>query len=361
MYGPVFVAERWLVNAWPRIFTVYFFALANIPAIALAFVLAAAGARASRMAALVALAAWLCYRWLYVAFSIAANPEILELLILTVAWYAASRARPTAAWIAWVLATLTKVIPAIFAPLLLLRASPRAIVAAGVTGVAVIVAAGVGQRLSPRQLVLDLVVPSQTFRGFTIRQASHIEPLPSAETAKGLNSALARAANLTESDPAISRVQPVTNVITGLIYLWSVVVAIRLLRGRHALPEVARLTLSYGLFFALMPVLTLHTHWHTFVFLLPAWTAVIAALDHDLERRRATIFAVLFAIIYVFSGLPGLLVAIDRLFGTRVAPSRVVDDPIWPNLALIGALSAYAVLRMRDRSILRPPVTTLVT
>ena len=70
MYGPVFVAERWLVNAWPHVFTIYFFALANVPAMALAFVLSIASARPGRMATLVALTAWLCYRWLYLAFAV---------------------------------------------------------------------------------------------------------------------------------------------------------------------------------------------------------------------------------------------------------------------------------------------------
>jgi hypothetical protein len=94
--------------------------------------------------------------------------------------------------------------------------------------------------------------------------------------------------------------------------------------------------------------MTLHTHRHTFVFLLPAWTAAVAALGHDPQRQRMTMFALVFAVIYVFAGLPAVAVPIDRLFGTRWVSSKLFDDPIWANLALIGALSAYAVLRMRD-------------
>jgi hypothetical protein len=348
MYGPVFVFERWLVNAWPHLFTIYFFALANIPAIGLAFVLAAAAARAGRTAAVVTLAAWLCFRGLYYAFSVSANPEILELLFLTLAWLAASRARPTVAWVATTLAMLTKVIPVIFAPLLILRASRRAIVAAIVTGLAVIGAAGIGQRLTPRQLVIAIMVPGQNKGGGTTLQAEHIYPSPSTYTIVGLNSALARAANLTDHDPSLARVQAAANVVTLLVYLSSVLVAVRLLRGRHALPELTRVALSYGLFFALMPLMTFHTHPHTFVFLLPAWTAIVATLADDGQRRRTTVFGILFLLIYVLAGVPAVVVPLDRLLGTRLVSSTPFADPIWANLALIFVLSTYAVLRTRD-------------
>jgi len=345
MYGPVFVAERWLVNAWPHLFTIYLFALANIPAIALAFVLGAAATRVGRTGGFIALAAWLCFRWLYYAFSVSANPEILELLFLTLAWFAASRGRPSVAWIAVALATFTKVIPVIFAPLLILRASRRAIVAGIVTGVVVVGAAGIGQRLTPRQLVLAIAVPTQNKGGRAVPQAEHIQPIPSSYTMVGLNSALARAANLTDHDPSLALVQPATNALTILVYLSSGLVVLRLLRGRHALPEVTKVALSYALFFALMPLMTFHTHYHTFVFLLPAWTAIVATLMEDCHRRRTTLFGVLFLLIYLFAGAPAVVVPLDRLLGTRFASSAAFGDPIWADLALILSLSAYAVLR----------------
>ena len=348
MYGPVFVVERWLVDRWPHLFTIYLFALADIPAIGLAFVLGAAAARAGRTASLVALAAWLCFRWLYYAFSVAANPEILELLFLSLAWFAASRATPAVAWVAVALATLTKVIPAIFAPLLILRASRRAIIAWIVTGVAVVSAAGIAQRLSPQQLLSAIIVPTQNKGGVSKRQAENIQPIPSMATYVGLNSALARAANLTDHDPSLVRVQTATNVLTFLAYALSGLVVLRLLRGRHALPEVTRVALSYGLFFALMPLMTFNTHPHTFVFLLPAWTAIVATLMEDNHRRRTTIFGVLFLLVYVFAGVPTVAVPLDRLLGTRFALSTPFADPIWADLALILSLSAYAVLRTRD-------------
>ena len=359
MYGPVFVIEHWFVNAWPHVFTVYFFALANIPAMVLAFVLASSAARSSRTAIFVSLTAWLCFRWFYQAFSVAANPEILEVLFLTLAWYAASRAKPSAAWMAWVVAVLTKVIPAIFAPLLLMRASRRAIVLGAATGLALMVAVGIGQRLSPKDLVLDIVIPTQNVGNGqgNRRQSEHIEPLPSADIARGLNSALARAFRMTEGDPSISRIQTASNVVTLLVYLSSLLVALRLLRGQHGLPEITRLTLSYGLFFALLPLLTFHTHRHTFVFLVPVWTAIIATLVEDTARLRMALFSVLFLLIYVQIGLPAAIVPVDRLMRTRYASSWLFDDPIWGNLTLILVLSVYAVMRTYDRQAIPGPGT----
>ena len=86
------------------------------------------------------------------------------------------------------------------------------------------------------------------------------------------------------------------NSLTIGLYLLACAVAVRILRGRHALSEATRLALSYSLFFALMPLMTFHTHPHTFVFLLPAWTAIIAILMEDGRRSRVMIFgALLFA------------------------------------------------------------------
>jgi len=346
MYGPVFVAERWLVNAWPGLFTVYLFALLNIPAVALAFLLSAAAARVSRTGAFVAFAAWVCFRALYYAFSVSANPEILELLFLSLAWFAASRARPTVAWVAVAVAALTKVIPAIFAPLLVLRASVKAVVAALVTSLMIVIAAGVGQHLTPRQLVMAIVVPTQYGSQVTV-QSDHIWPYPSTSMMQGLSSAMARAARLTDDDPALARVQRVATSLTIALYLLSCAVAVRVLRGRHALPEATRLTLSYGLFFALMPLMTFHTHPHTFVFLLPAWTAIVATLMAEGVRRRTMVGGALFLIAYALTGLPAVAVPFDRLMGTRLASSPPFADPIWANFGLVLALCVYAIIRTR--------------
>jgi len=348
MYGPVFVIERWLVNAWPRLFTVYFFALANVPAVALAFVLSLMAVRANRTTAFLVFTAWCCFRWLFYAFSVAANPEILEMLLLTVAWYAASRAKETASWVAVAVASLTKVIPVIFAPLLLLRASRKAVVAGAATALLIIAAVGVGQRLSPVETVLAIVIPSQSTGAGALRQASHIVPIPSVYQMVGLNTALARAMGMTDVDPRLATVQTVTNVVTVAVYLWSAFVAFVVLRGRHALPEVTRLALAYGLFFALMPLATFHTHTHTFVFMLPAWTAIIATLADDGDRGRATTFGAVFLGLFVFGGMPSAATPVDRLLRTRLAGSLLFADPIWANLVLVLTLSGYALLRTRE-------------
>ncbi|MBI3490652.1 MAG: hypothetical protein HY047_02485 [Acidobacteria bacterium] len=347
MYGPVFVFERWLVNAWPRRFTVHVFALADVPAVVLAFALSLGAVRARRATAFVAFAAWCCFRWLFYAFSVAANPEILELLFLTLAWYAASRAKHEVAWVAVAFAALTKVIPVIFAPLLFLRASRKAIVAGIVAGLLIVFVVGAGQHLSVRDTVLAILIPSQSTDGGTLVQASNIKPIPSVYQMVGLNTALARALAMTDADPRLPLVQSATDIVTVVIYLWSAFVAFRVLRGRHALPEVTRLALSYGLFFALMPLATFHTHPHTLVFLLPAWTAIIATIMDDGDTARATAFGAAFLPLFVFGGMPSVATPVDRLLHTHLATSLVFADPIWANLGVVLALSAYALARTR--------------
>ncbi|MBZ5558964.1 MAG: glycosyltransferase 87 family protein [Acidobacteriia bacterium] len=352
MYGPVFVLERWLVNAWPKIFTIYTFALANVPAVALALVLSLRAVRATRRTAWVVVTAWCCFQWLFYAFSVAANPEILEMLLLTAAWYAAARAKATAAWVAVVVAGLTKVFPIIFAPLLILRASRRAMVAGAVTAVAIIAVVGVGQQLSPVETAKAILIPIQSTSGTTLPQASQhlgtfLIPVPSANQLMGLNTALARAFNMGDSDPRLAAVQTITNTATVLIYVWSVFVAFVVLRGRHALSEVTRLALAYGLFLALMPLATFHAHPHTFVFMLPAWTAIVATLADDEDRTRAVRCGAAFVVLFVLGGLPSVATPIDRLWHTRWA-TWLGRDPIWASIGVVFALSGYALVRTRE-------------
>jgi hypothetical protein len=124
-------------------------------------------------------------------------------------------------------------------------------------------------------------------------------------------------------------------------------VAALVLRGRIALGEGTRLALAYGLFFTLMPLATFHTHPHTFIFMLPAWTAIIATLGEDGDRRRAMLFGCGFAVLFVFGGMPSVATPIDRLLHTSLAPSLLFADPIWANVATVLTLSGYALLRTR--------------
>ncbi|MBI3402696.1 MAG: hypothetical protein HY048_14870 [Acidobacteria bacterium] len=352
MYGPLTVMERWLVNAWPRLFTIRFFALANIPVAAAAFGLSLSASRIGRfrmLGVLAALSLWLCYWYLAYAFSVAAHSELLEMLLITAAWWAAARGKHAAAWSALVLATLTKAIPIIFAPLLLLRGSRRAVIVGAATAICMVGIVGIGQRMSPVELVKAIVVPAQNAEGVSFRQVRHIWPVPSGHLADGLNSATARLLGLGDHDPALGRVQTATNAATVMIYVALLPVAWFVLCGRHALPEAVRLALVYGLFCALMPLMTFHTHPHTFVFLLPAWTAALAVISDDSRRRRAAAFGAVFLLTYVVAGLPTAALRVGRLFGVaRLDAMNLFADPMWANLVLIAGLAIYAILRARE-------------
>src|SRR5204863_6481157 len=113
---------------WPQLFTIYFFAFANVALAAGAFVLCIKASRVSTAGILLlGLAAWLCYWRLFYAFSVAANPEFLELFFLSFAWFLASRSREVTEGVLIAAAALTKLIPWIFLVPLVLRRSVRAL------------------------------------------------------------------------------------------------------------------------------------------------------------------------------------------------------------------------------------------
>jgi hypothetical protein len=153
---------------------------------------------------------------------------------------------------------------------------------------------------------------------------------------------------MTDTDPRLATVQTITNAVTVIIYIWSAFVAFRVLSGRHALAETTRLAMAYGLFFALMPLATFHTHPHTFVFMLPAWTAIITTIAGDADRPRATAFGAVLLVLFVLGGMPSVGAAADRVLHTNLAQSLVFADPIWSNVGVVLTLSGYALLRTRD-------------
>src|ERR1700694_1758718 len=106
-YGPVFVMERWLVDLSPRFFNDSFFAVLDVPLLVLAFIFATRAARLRWEAAALAAAGWACFHWVPYAFSVAANPEMVELALLCAAWWAASH-RTSLGLAATAAAALTK-------------------------------------------------------------------------------------------------------------------------------------------------------------------------------------------------------------------------------------------------------------
>lgn len=352
-YGPVFVMERWLVEAAPTFFNEYFFALLDIPLILLAFAFAAGAARLSWGPIFVAAAAWLCYRYLYYAFSVAANPEIIELTLLCGAWFAVSRERHSMAFAAVAVGALTKRIPILFLPLLLLTQRTRGALvgslAAGVlVSLLIAVVVGIGQAMSPLDVVAATFPVGLPFSGRRDVVEVLAQPFTEGGQFLGLSNALARSLGLPMNDRGLPFIQGVYYAVTTLVVATAIGIAYALLRSKVRIPWSQGGPLAFGIFFALMPLAAVTTHPHTFVFLLPVWTAIIGLVpeDDDSLRRRAVL--ALSAACYVLIGLPAAVKPIDLLLRTDLAGSAPFTDPIWANLILIIGLFGYALHLLRS-------------
>jgi hypothetical protein len=209
---------------------------------------------------------------------------------------------------------------------------------------------GFGQRLGPTELLHELIVP--TFHGQHGGDVNVLAveglPLPGSLQFLGLPSALARLLGMARDDSASWLLQDGTYVVIFVCWATATWLAVLLERDKRFLPNGVSTTLSFAMFFALMPVAAIATHPHTFVFLLPVWSAVLACLHVDPKPRRKFTLGIVIGACYVLIGFPQAVVPFDRIFHTHLADSAPFVDVIWANLVLVVALFGYAVnLRMR--------------
>lgn len=339
-YGPIFVIERWMVNMWPAVFTLETFWLMNFIWLAVAFLCCVAASRSSPLIALLVLGLWLSSRQLRYSLAVVANPEILELMLLSIAWLASSHRSAIIPWLSVTLATLTKVIPAIFAPMLLiLHPSARAIFLAGSVAILITVVVGLGQGMPLQDALVFVFLPFLYRAPGGDALIGHIRPIPSSTEHLGLSSAIARLLGMTEGDPNLADIQAFSNFVVAVALLSAIVVVAVLIRSRR-LDPLTSIALAYCLFFALIPIVTPSAHPHTFVFLLPAWVALAAILSRDSDVRARIAFGAFVLAVYLMVSVPGVL-QLD---------SPAFQDPIWANLALFGGVLAYSSRRLMLRA-----------
>jgi hypothetical protein len=158
----------------------------------------------------------------------------------------------------------------------------------------------------------------------------------------GFSNALARLFSRPPNDWMLPFFQGFYFVLTAGAVVFAIYLAYVLLHGRHSVPRPQAEILSFGVFFALMPLASITTHPHTFIFLLPTWSAIIAlvALEPDIWRKGG--LAALGGVGYLFIGFPAPIALVDRYFGTHLGLTAFFQDPIWANLALLVGLFAYA-------------------
>src|SRR5207249_1207943 len=82
-YGPLFVVERWLANLAPTTFSLENFWRADFVLLGVAFLCCVIAARLEPPLVFLCLGLWLASRYFYYSLAVAANPEILELTLLS--------------------------------------------------------------------------------------------------------------------------------------------------------------------------------------------------------------------------------------------------------------------------------------
>lgn len=354
-YGPIFVIESWLVAQWPRIFTDVFFALANIPLAAGAFVFCVKACRASASVVFISVAAWLCYWRLFYGFTVAANPEFLELFFLCGAWFAATRRKDVAEGLGVAAAALTKLIPWVFLLPLILRRSVRGLGVAAALAIVALVVVGIGQQMSVSEVLFQAIIP---FHG---QPAPPLIPSSHSTQWVGVLEALARLLYLEGPHPPrgtpLLVVQVLSVAIIVVTLCATVWATIRLLRRRSEIGDESCFALIYAMYFALVPMLTLAAHPHTFLFLLPVWIVWIDQLwkDQGPATRRAA-FAVVVAFCYAQTGFPVVFALIDMVVRPWLwlLNSWVVAEPMVGNVLLMPVLWAYIAVKTRTVSEVSP-------
>ena len=86
-YGPIFVLERWFVNSFPTIATVHFFAVGCLFFIFVSLVITLNIIQTNRYLTVYCLITWVLNTFFYYSFSVAANPELLELFLILIMWW----------------------------------------------------------------------------------------------------------------------------------------------------------------------------------------------------------------------------------------------------------------------------------
>lgn len=363
-YGPVFVMERWLVNLSPHLFNEYFFAILDIPLLVLAFIFATKAARLGREATVLAAAAWVCFHWVPYAFSVAANPEIVELALLCAAWWATSR-RNSLGLAATAAAALTKRIPALFVPLAIMTEPTKRSVLVGIlVSAGIIAVVGIGQHLGPIAMLRESLNPASVslaqiapggVHEVAVGSAPNILAQPFAYPSQflGLSNALARLFAVPANDWTLPFFQGFYYVVAAAVVAFATYLAYALLHGPNRIPRPQSEFVAFGCFFAFMPLASITTHPHTFIFLLPTWTAIVAMVQADPLAWRRRGLAALAALCYFFTGFPAPATVTDRVLHTHLGLSPAFQDPIWANLVLLLLLFAYGSLRLHEQAAIR--------
>jgi hypothetical protein len=339
IYGPLFVMKRWLVNAFPEIFSIQFFGFFSIFLILFSLIICLIVTNRSRAGTLICLSVWTLNSFYYYSFSVAAIPELIELLMLMVVWWGFSAKRYIIAAIALTLAVLTKLVPIVLAPLVLIFFSWTGLISAITIGTSLFLLVSIGQ--------------NQTFSSSISQflETKSAEPQPTSEQFLGMSSALARILGL-EPNSNFLLVNRLALIAAVTIYFLILLISFKVSKVDLLIEHRVRVAFLFILYLGLLPFLHLNAaHRHTFIFLAPVFVgfAFILSYDDNLERvskfKKCLIiefflysFTPLFTLdVFNFDGFLGVQLGEDLL-----TTFLYISEPIWINLILVATLLLYA-------------------
>lgn len=353
IYGPIFVFERWFVNSSPDFASIEFFALTGLVLIILGLLITIRTVQARGSLLVFCGVVWSLNTFFYYSFSVASNPEILELFFLLTMWWSLTNKHYNLAYFLFTCAVLTKLAPAILAPVLLLFFSWSGLAISLFMTVFVYTIVSIGQNQSLLQSLKQTLA------------VNPVDPAPTSEQFLGINSALSRLFGLTSSSN-FQVVETISLLILFTFYSCAIVVLVRFLRLQSDFEHKNIVTYFFALFMTLLPMMHLgQAHRHTFLFLAPVFVAMkyLVKQDSNLNQRRKYNNAM--SIIFIgYSFLP--IYALDyfnfddlngRTFLGELHSSFVmVTEPIWINIILFLVILNYGNrmlnLRKKHRKIL---------
>jgi hypothetical protein len=279
-------------------------------------------------------AAWLGHHMSVEAFANTAHLEVLELTLISLAVLLAVREQLFGSGTAIGLAIATKTLPAVFLPYLALTRRWRMLFAAIGVGGLVFLAVCWLQGISPWDGLYSLIYQGGNL---TKLEYSEYEYTPRAEIAR----ILAGPGGVLTSQQAELAIG-LHFAIGAITLALAALVVLRAQISRHSYP------LLFGMVLAVMLVVSPSAHAPYYIFLLPGWTAILAAL---VARRLSVPLLVLWVALiaaYVFTGFDQPFFLLQRLFGFGIVVPQNWLNWHLPSIGLLLSLTSLAALLLSD-------------
>lgn len=347
VYGPIVVFERWLVNAFPSLFKIEFFGFLCIALIGLSIALCIKVTQPSKSLTLIYISVLCMNTYFLYSFSVAANPELIELVLLLIMWWGLSNKHIKFSWFVLICAVLTKLVPVILVPLLFLYFSWSAMFLAIFTFASILLIVSTGQKQTIYLSISQILDTKST------------QPQPTSEQFLGLSSALARLFGLQPSDNFII-VNNLALCFSVLTYISVLLLTFLIYKSQKEKSLQIKISYLFVLYLSIIPIMHLNAaHRHTFLFLAPVFVGLSYVLMSDpIILRKGKYTKILGVGFMAYSFLPIYLLDLynfDKFLGVRfgedvLKSALYLTEPIWLNIALVAILMLYGKSRFLSRN-----------